>query len=178
MQLVSRSIAGRAFFPQFTEILGEFGEKIPWLRPAQDLRFITNSAYFRRKLESLLGCPEGGIVCYQLTAPTEGREYVGGVLYFPHSPERLVDPHNQALVEQLERAGASYISCLQVREVLRGAGHGTELLHKAMKTILRKHPVVWAVCEPELLPWYQAGGAAVLNRPHNNDNLALIRWTA
>lgn len=176
MHIQSPSMAGRGFLIQFLDIMQEFGETIPWLRPASSLRYVTNGAHFNREFSRLLGCEPSSVVPYQLTTREEAHEYLGGLLHFRSSPEDFRDPGNREIMWQLEREGASYITCLQVRDVKRGQGYGTELVRKAMCTVQKTHVRVWAVCEQELSPWYEAAGATALNAPHNKDGLAIISW--
>ena len=176
MRLVKRSLSGRAFAIQFSEILSEFGEIIPWLKPIQSLRYATNGSFFRSEIESRLGCED--LVPYQFTTHDQSRDFVGGVLHFPVSPEVFSDARNQSIARKLAEEDASYVTCLQVRDVLRGSGHGRQLMERAVNSIPLSHPKVWAVCEPELVPWYQSFGARVLNRQDNSDDLIIIAWQA
>lgn len=176
MILVRRSLAGRAFSLQFNEIMAEFGNLIPWLRAVRPLKYATNGAYFKQELRRSLGCEE--IVPYQLTTADRSHEFVGGILHFPVSPENFQDRHNKQISATLSNDGAHYITCLQVREVMRGAGHGQDTMERVVRSILKTHPKVWAVCEPELVPWYQSFGAQVLNTKENKDNLSIIAWRA
>ena len=173
MRLVQRSLEGRAFAVQFSEIFKEFGQLIPWLRPTNHILFATNGAHFKREIEVILGA---GVVAYQLTDRDPARDFIGGMLHFPHSPENFIDPRNQDAANELTRSGSCFISCIQIRDVKRGSGYGMELVSKSLDTILNTYPSVWGVCDPELTTWYEKLGAKVLSPQHNDDNLHIISW--
>jgi len=176
MLLVKQEVGGRAFLLQFQEIMREFGSVIPWLREAHALHFATNGRYFKEQLHERIGCPQGTIVPYQLVSPDRSRDFVGSILHFSSTPENFQDPACEKLRHELVSRGAAYITCLQVREVKRGSGHGKEIIIRCIGRILREWPVVWAVCEPELAIWYASLGATILSRGDNADHLAVISW--
>lgn len=178
MHLVKRRLAGRAFLLQFMELMREFGQVIPWLEPLRTVGYYTNGVYFRDSIMRSLDCREPDEVTpYQFVTSDVSREYIGGILHFARSPEVFVDCGNQALMEQLVAEGFQYITCLQVRNVLRGQGHGTAIMRRALKSILATHNKVWgAVSNPRLLPWYAHLGAHVRSGTHNEDKLWIVSW--
>ncbi len=177
MLLVRQEIGGRAFLLQFLEVMQEFGHLIPWLCKAESARFVTNGACFKEELCRAIGCAQDNIVPYQLVSSDRAREFVGGVIHFTVSPERFSDPTLASLCRNLSTRGAAYISCLQVRHVKRGvAGHGNEIVLRAINRILQTYPEVWGVCEPRLVPWYASLGAKILNNGDNAERLAVVAW--
>lgn len=174
--LVKQEISGRALLLQFQQIMIEFGSIIPWLQNVDLLHFVTSGQYFKRRLYEMIGCAQGSIAPYQLISSDAERNYIGGILHFTSNPESFLDPVLNKLMKELVLGGASYITCLQVREVKRGCGHGNDILLRSIKRILKKWTVVWAVCEPNMVYWYKSFGATVLNEGKNDDNLAIIAW--
>lgn len=178
MQLTARSLKGRAFLLQFTQIMSEFGREIPWLEPLKTIAFSTNSTYFRDRFLCSLGCKEAeDVTPWQFVSSDESREYFGGILCFAHSPEKFRDRANQETLELLNHARYRFVSCLQVRDVLRGQGHGNELMKRALRAILARHEKVWGVASNfRLLPWYTSLGAKVHSPWVNRDNLWIVSW--
>jgi GNAT superfamily N-acetyltransferase len=178
MQLVTRSLRGRSFLLQFLEIMQEFGHEIPWLEPLRNIHYSTNATYFRDHVLKGLGCKEPeDIVPFQLVTTDPSREYLGGILHFPRTPDRFRDRRNQALLEQLTHERYSFFTCLQVRSVIRGHGYGNEIMRKALKAILAAHGKVLGVASnPDLLSWYASLGAKIRSPRENRDNLWIITW--
>ncbi len=155
--------------------LTEFGGVIPWLRGMDDLRYATNGAYVDAELHQRIGVQE--IVPFLLVTDDRARSLLGSVLTFSETPERLIDPRNIALVQNLEAGGARYISCLQIRSAHRGDGNGTALMLRAIRAILRDYGAVWGVVDnPDLLRWYRELGAETPSPLHNHDNLWIVTW--
>jgi hypothetical protein len=180
MLLVQRSLRGRAFLLQFTEIVQEFGTVIPWLDPLRSIQYSTNGSHFRDRILQFLNCQDDSeITPLQFVTSDRSREYVGGIIRFAHSPERFVDIRNEAIQEQLAHDGFQFISCLQVRSTLRRQGHGHNLFRRALTTILTTHGKVWGVAsDPSLIPWYVSLGAKSRSPVENRDNLWVLSWDA
>ncbi|MES2953499.1 MAG: hypothetical protein V4674_02975 [Patescibacteria group bacterium] len=178
MQLVRRGLEGRAFLLQFREIMLEFAHEIPWLEPVRSITYSTNPVYFRDKFLKSVGCKgKEEITPFQLVTSDASREYVGGIVRFARSPERFSDRRNNEVVERFTHEGYDYVSCLQVRNVLRGEGNGDLLMRRALRSILAAHPRIWGVVSrSELLPWYRSLGAQVEQFPDSLDKLSIIRW--
>lgn len=177
MRLVKRSIRSRAFLLQHLQIMEEFGAEIPWLDPLKGIYFSTNSTYFRDQFLRRLGCEEEAIVPYQLVTSDRSREFVGGILYFPSSPEHFVDPANIEIQERLTAEHYRFISCLQVRNPFRGQGIGKLLFRRAMAAIFRKHGSVWGVVSnPALIRYYASLGARLQSPKDNKDRLWIITF--
>jgi GNAT superfamily N-acetyltransferase len=177
MRLVERSIRSRAFLLQYLQIMEEFGEEIPWLQPLKPISFSTNPNYFRDQFLRRLGCEEEEIVPYQLVMSDVPREFVGGILYFPRSPEGFKDRNNQEILERIDSEGYRFISCLQVRDVFRGQGYGATIMQRALGAILEEHKKIWGVVSnPSLLPWYASMGAKVLSPAENKDELWVVSF--
>ncbi|MCR4313950.1 MAG: hypothetical protein NUV84_01745 [Candidatus Uhrbacteria bacterium] len=178
MQLQPVSLRGRRFFIQFYEVMVEFGGVIPWLDGLDEMRFATNGEWFCDELLARLGQRQGRVTPYQFVEVDDARTFVGGILHFDISPEHLRDRHNIEIVERLTNDGASYISCLQVREPRRGTGVGNEMMRRAMKAILAKYGSVWGVVSnPRLLLWYASLGATLKSPPNNQDDLWVVSWS-
>lgn len=156
----------------------EFGEEIPWLDGLDEMRFATNGEWFVEELLLRLGQRNGRVTPYQFVDVDDARTFVGGILHFDVSPERLRDPRNLELAERLAE-NASFISCVQVREIRRGQGAGTLMMRRAIDAILRHHGAVWGVVSnPRHLPWYASLGAELPSPLDNRDNLWIINWNA
>ncbi|MDB5260659.1 MAG: hypothetical protein JWN37_890 [Candidatus Nomurabacteria bacterium] len=176
MLLLKKDVSGRAFLLQFIQLMNEFGPVIPWLKPLNHLSFCTNGRHFEREIYRTIGCDPGTILPYQFLTSGMDREFFGGVLHFEQSPERFTDPDLKYMQSTLEATGASYITCLHVRNVKRGEGWGAEIVRRSVRKVLEVHPVLWGVCEPELSAWYEKLGASVLNAGDNSEHLAVISW--
>lgn len=177
MRLQPTSLRGRRFLIQFCAIMREFGSEIPWLDGMDEMRFATNGAWFRKELQRRLGQRDGTITPYQFVDGDDARTFVGGILHFDNHPERLRDPRNSEIVEALAANGVGYISCLQVRDVRRGTGTGTQMMRRAVDAILDRHGAVWGVVSnPRLIPWYQVLGAQLLSPLDNRDGLWVVNW--
>jgi len=177
MILKSVELGERGFLIQFFEIMHEFGGVIPWLDGMDELRFATNGRFFCEELMRRTGQDDAPIMPFQLVDSDPARTYLGGIIHFPRSPERLVDRRNLAVVERLTHEGASFISCLQVRDVRRGRGIGNTVMTRALRAILRSQGAVWGVVSnPALIPWYRSLGAQVLSPLENRDGLWIVHW--
>ncbi len=177
MRLQPVSLRGRRFFIQFHELMVEFGHVIPWLDGLSELRFATNGEWFRDHLLGRLGQRNGVITPYQFVEGDEARTYIGGILLFDQSPETLRDRCNYEIAERLASEGASFISCLQVRESRRGSGVGGKMMPRAIRAIRHEHGAVWGVVsDPRLLPWYAALGAQTPSTLDNKDELWIVHW--
>lgn len=177
MRLQPVSLRSRRFRIQFEEIMSEFGEKIPWLRGLDELRFATNRRWFQDQLLQRLG-QHGAIIPYQFVEENSARASVGGVLFFGRSPETMRDPRNVEIAERLEAGGAYFASCLQVREVSRGMGVGSAMMPRAIRAIQNRHgTAVWGVVsDPRLLSWYASLGAETPSPTDNKDGLWIVHW--
>jgi len=177
MRLETVGLTGRRFMIQFSEILREFGDEIPWLHGTRDLRFATNGRVFRdvflRETEQF-----GGIVTpYQFVDNDAFGTLVGGVLHFDRSPEHFVDSRNIAIMETLMASGSNYLSCLQVRPYFQNRGIGQQMARRAAEVILRDRGCFWGVISHfELLPFYLNIGARLHSPRENQDNLWIISW--
>ncbi len=168
---------GRRFPIQFFEIMREFGDTIPWLRGLNELKYATDGEYFHDELMRKTKQNGAPIVPYQLTDSDDAHTYLGGIIYFPKSPETLTDPHNLETAERLADEGASFISCLQVRDVKRGTGNGRVIMERALRAIRHKHGSVWGVVSDQrLINWYKSLGAEILSPPENKDQLWIVHW--
>lgn len=175
MRLITRSLSGRAFLLQFLEIMAEFGGEIPWLEPLQPIRFSTNGTWFRDQLLRALRQEEERIVPLQFVTSDRPGDFVGGMLHFPVSPEQFRDRENREIQERLTHQGASFISCLQVRDVCRGQGHGRDLLERSLQVLLRSHGRVWGVVsKPSLVTWYASFGFRLCSPRENEDKLWIL----
>ena len=177
MILQPASLRGRRFLIQFYEVMREFGGEIPWLDGMNEMRFATNGAWFCEELQRRLGQREGTITPYQFVDEDDAGTFVGGILHFDHHPENLRDARNGEAVEHLMADGASYISCLQVRDPRRSAGVGTQMMQRAIDSILDRHGAVWGVVsDPQLIQWYRALGAELLSPLDNKDGFWIVNW--
>lgn len=177
MRLIKRSLRGRTFLLQFQEIMAEFGHEIPWLEPLHSLKFSTNATYFRDKLLRGLNCEEEEIVPFQLITSDESMEYVGGMLYFPKSPERFKDKANQCVEEVLSARGYCYTSCLQIRDVFQKKGYGSKLMKKALHVISADFGQVWGVVSDlKTARFYENLGAKIQSPLENKDRLWIVSW--
>lgn len=177
MRLQSVGLSGRRFLIQFTEIAAEFGSVIPWLGGLDDLRFATNGAFFRSEFLRRTRQAEEAITPYQFVEDDAGQTFTGGILHFARTPERLIDARNLGESERLTTLGFSFVSCLQVRPMLRGGGIGRSMLGRALQVIIRDRGPVWGVVSnPHLLPLYQSLGAKTPSSPDNRDGLWIVAW--
>jgi len=164
---------------QFHEIMAEFGRVIPWLDGMDDMRFATNGEWFSNELLRRLGQSGSRITPYQFVNPDDARSFVGGILRFDMSPERLRDSRNAEIAECLSSSGSSFISCLQVRNPRRRNSVGTDMMRRSLDTILAHHGAVWGVVSnPRLLSWYASLGAELLSPRDNKDDLWIVHWNA
>lgn len=177
MRLQPVSLRGRRFLIQFIELMAEFGSVIPWLDGMDEMRFATNGEWFRDELLRRTGQRDGNVTPYQFVDGDGARTYVGGILLFDQSPEILRDRRNCEIAERLASEGASFISCLQVRETRRSSGVGGKMMTRAVRAIQLRHGAVWGVVsDPLLLPWYAALGAQIPSTPNNKDGLWIVHW--
>ena len=177
MEVVQVDVRSRAFVLQFFEIMREFDSEIPWLHRLKGITYATNPTYFRDQLLLRLGCDEGEIVPYQLLDSAESKEFIGGLLHFPLSPERFQDKTNQAVLEQLAYEQYRYISCLQIRHGFRKYGYGNIVMRATLDSILEHYKKVWGVIsDPQLLAWYVSLGGCMLSPWVNADKLWIIAW--
>jgi len=177
MRLQSVGLRGRRFLVQFYEIMREFGRVIPWLDGVEDIRFATNGAYFRDGILRRTRQRDGDITPYQFVESDDGRTFIGGMLHFTHSPERLADARNREVAERLTAEGASFISCLQIRPSLRAAGVGTSMMRRALRAILVDKGAVWGVVSnPHMREWYRSLGARTPSPIENRDGLWIVHW--
>ncbi len=179
MQLAIVDPFDRSFLPQLFAVVGEFGSVIPWLDGSTELVWATNGAYVLERLAEMTGQGHPkDIVPYQFRAEDAGATYIGGLLQFARSPERLRDSRNAAIAEGLADQGAAYISCLQVRPPRRDQHVSHHLFPRAIEAIMRTHPRVWGVVsEPRLVPWYQRCGATLLSPRENRDGFWIVSWS-
>ena len=136
MLLKKQIISSRAFLLQFMQIMQEFGAIIPWLKELENICFYTNRAYFERELSRIIGISKEMIIPYQLLTSGNEREFFGGLIHFTKSPERFKDKQIAKLQAELESVGASYLTCLYVRDVKRGQKTGTEIMRRVIFRIL------------------------------------------
>ncbi len=177
MRLQPVSLRGRRFAIQLREIVNEFGRVIPWLDGSDGLQYATNGAYVEDELFRRLGIEEGGITPYQFVTIDRSHEFIGGIVAFARTPERLVDHRNIELIEALEANGAGYISCLQVRLSHRGDMYGSALMRRALNAVRRDYGAAWGVVsDPHLLPWYRSLGAQTPSPIENKDGLWIVTW--
>lgn len=178
MRLQTVGLRGRRFLIQFYDIINEFGNVIPWLDGMNELRFATNGAWFQDRILHRLGQHNGTITPYQFVEGDGARTYLGGILLFDQSPEHLRDPRNREAAECLAAQGASFISCLQVRQPKRGFGVGRRMMPRAIRAIQAEHGAVWGVVsDPHLVPWYATLGAHALSPIDNKDRLWIVHWS-
>jgi hypothetical protein len=159
--------------------MDEFGQKIPWLLPLQQLGLATNASYFREELISRLGMrDEASLTPLQFTTSDIRREFIGGALHFSCSPERFRDSRNQGLNERLSGEGYQFVSCLQIRKDLRGGRHGPKFAGMVLDSLLKSHGKVWAVVsEPRLAQRYISLFGGTLRSPQENkDGLWILSW--
>lgn len=175
MRLIQRKLSGRAFLLQFMSVMEEFEEEIPWLEP---LPHATNGSYVRDRILQHFRCKdESEVIAMQFVTSDRPGFYFGGIIRFVRSPEIFLDTRNQEINERLSHLGYQFISCLQVREVHRGAGHGRAIMTKALRVVLSEHQKVWGVVSnPDLVAWYQSLGANVLSPRENKDDLWIVSW--
>lgn len=179
MHLQSVGLRGRRFVIQFAETMAEFGGVIPWLDGLNELRFATNGAWFADELQRRLGQRDSIITPYQFTDAKEGRTYIGGILHFSRSPEVFRDARNAQIAEQLNAEGASFISCLHMRQSLRAAGIGGVMMPRAIAAIRLQHAMFWGVVsDRRILPWYASLGALTPSPIENRDQLWIVLWPA
>jgi hypothetical protein len=176
MLLKKQIISSRAFLLQFMQIMQEFGGIIPWLKELENVCFYTNVKYFTRELSRTLGFSKEMIIPYQFLTSGSEREFFGGLLHFTKSPEKFKDKKLAKIKFELELKGASYLTCLHVRDIKRGQKTGTEIMRRIVFRILEAHPCIWGVCERDLVEWYVSLGASILNNGDNYDGLAVISW--
>ena len=178
MLLVRQSLRGRAFLAQFFEVMAEFGHEIPWLQPLRGLQYSTNREYFRDQILHALSRDDEEVIPMQLVSPDPARVYVGGLIYFPHSPERFTDPCNRLIAGSLAEQNYHYVSCLQVRAGERAHGYGPQLFLRALKVIRASHGKFWGVISTLAHVRGYIGLGGRLESPlENNDNLWIISWS-
>ncbi len=178
MRLQQVGLRGRRFLIQYLGIMEEFGSVVPWLAGMDDLRYATNAAHFRDTLLERTAQGDGDITPYQFVLPGRPAEFVGGVLHFTYSPERLRDPRNREAAERLVSEGVHFVSCLQVRHELRGQGIGDVMFRRAIATILSEKGAFWGVVsDPRLLPWYRSLGVQTPSPCNNRDGLWIVHYS-
>lgn len=180
MKLKEVDIAERNFLILAESIDREFGGEIPWLKDFSELRLSMNVDHFRN---GFIDCVRGftepeNIVAYALATSDLSETFLGGMLHLPVSPEEFESDELRRIAAELTTNRYSYITCLHMRDVVRGKGHGAALFSEAMTRILSRHPKVWGVVsKEELLPWYEHfGGTTVAHMSGNEDGLALITY--
>lgn len=180
MQLVQRSLRGRAFALQFQQIMAEFGDEIPWLRPVQPIIFVTNPTYFEEQLVGGLGCQDRDeVTAFQFVTSTRASEFVGGMIHIARSPEHFASPENQVAMDRLVRDGHHFISCIQIRGPYQGMGHGRELFRRALASVLEKYGKAWGVVSTKrMLAWYLSLGLGITahSSPNNPEHLWILSW--
>lgn len=176
MKLLQPNIEDRTFLIQFWDIISEFWKEIPRLKKIENLKYFTDANIFKRELFNLLWIDHQATISpYILTRDDRWQEYIWWLLSFSQSPEKFLDPNNEDIRVQLEQAKYEYITCLQIRDVLRWTNYWRELLSKAFEKILdRFEKVWWVVSKEELLWYYSYFWAKVENQIKNDDNLFLI----
>lgn len=178
MRLQPVSLRGRRFLIQFGEMMAEFGNVIPWLDGMNELRFATNGEWFRDELLRRLGQRDGNVTPYQFVDNGNTGTFVGGILRFDRSPERLLDSRNAEIAELLAANDASFISCLQVRGMRRDVRVGTDMMTRAVAAIRSTHGSAWGVVsDRRLLPWYASLGASTPSPIENKDGLWIVSWS-
>ncbi len=177
MKLVQRSLSGRSFLLQFFQIMEEFGDKIPWLENLKPISYSTNPNYFKDQFLRRLGCDEEEIIPFQFVSDDESREYIGGLLHFPKSPENFLDSSNIEISEELASKGYRYISCLQVRRDLQRHGHGSTASLMALMEIRKTHSEFWGIAsKAKTRQYYESLGATTLSPLENKDGLWIMTW--
>lgn len=176
MRLVSPSISGRAFLLQFIQIMGTFGNEIPWLQPLRALQYHTKARHFRDGLLKGLGCREAeDVQPFQLVS-SDG-EYLGGCLHLACTPERFTDRSNRRIMGRLNDEGGCYVSCLHVRDDRGGYGYGNMLVRQMLNALLASDRKVWGVVsDPRVLRWHVQLGAKVWSPPHNSDRVWIVSY--
>lgn len=182
MRLVERGLRSRAFLIQFGQIMGEFGEEIPWLHPLKGIEYATNASWFRDRFLRTLQCSDDSLVTpFQFVASDASCEYFGGMMHFAQSPERFRSKENVEVSEFLVDSGFHYISCLQVRDVRRGFGYGCDLMRRAIRTIKHRYGCVWGVVSSQwILDWHLSldlGARAYSSPSTNREGLGILSWS-
>jgi len=178
MYLQRVSLLGRRFAIQFVAIMTEFGQVIPWLDGVPELGFMTNGVRFRDELLHRTRQEDGTIRAYQFVTGDANRTFIGGLLNFDRSPERLLDHRNREIAERLAATGYSYVSCFQVRLPFRSLGTGRRVTIRALQAIIHDQGPVWGVVsDPRMLAWYRSLGAAAPSPPDNRDHLWIVDWS-
>jgi hypothetical protein len=178
MELLEPKVEDRTFLIQFWDIVSEFWNEIPWLKEIIDLKYITEWSIFKDEIFQTLWLDKtDSFTSYILTTNDRRKEYIWGLRTFSKSPEKFEDTNNEIVRKQLESADYAYITCLQIRDVLRWSNYWRELFAKALAQVLdRFEKVWWVVSHKELLPYYSYFGAKIENNIENKDNLTLITW--
>lgn len=177
MRLHTPNIRSRAFLLQFFAIMEEFGHEIPWLDGMGELRFATNADHFCNEIAKRTNQGDKKITPYQFIEDGDARTFVGGMLHFPKSPEVFRDTLNSAASEHLTSAGASFISCLQVRQPHQHHAVGRRMFRRTLDTILQEKGSIWGVIsDPRLRTWYQSFNGHIWSPDDNKDNLWIVSW--
>lgn len=163
---------------QFNQIIGEFGNVIPWLEPLQNIAFYTNAKHFEDRLLMGLRCDNReDITPIQFVTSDESQEYVGGMIRFTKSPEKFTDFRNLEVQESLEQKGHNFVSCIQMRKEHRSKGYTNLLMKETLSNLLTTYKGVWGVVtDPLLLRWYISLGGILRSPMKNLDNLWIISW--
>ncbi len=178
MKLVQHSLGGRTFLLQFHQIMGEFGNVIPWLAPLHDIAFYTNPKRFEDHLLLRLGCNDReDLTPIQFVTPDESHDYVGGMIRLTKSPEKFIDFRNIETQGLLAHQRYHFVSCLQLRKEYRGKGFTNTLVKNAFQSVLDTHKKVWGVVsDPLLIRWYISLGGILRSPMENKDHLWIISW--
>ena len=77
MVLKSLDVKDRDFLIQFGDIVSEFGNEIPRLKKIANLKYITNTAIFEKKIFNTLGLNSSEIIKpYMITTDDKKAEYI------------------------------------------------------------------------------------------------------
>jgi hypothetical protein len=177
MQLIQRSLASRVFLLQFIQVMQEFENIIPWLKPLSGLQWQPIRIIFRGIL-SHFNCDQPlDITPFQFISSTPARKYLGGVIFFKNCPEKFIDFHNNEVLARLTDKHYQYASCLQVGNSHLHFGLGREIMKQVIALMMSQHQPFWGVAsDPVLLRYYLSLGAKLLNSLDNQDNLYMLSW--
>jgi hypothetical protein len=176
MKLKNPDLKERTFLIQFQDIISEFWNEIPRLKEIKDLKYVTDTEVFKNELFNQLWLEKTErINSYILTTDDKREEYIWGLLSFSKSPEKFTDLNNEIIKQQLEREKYSYITCLQIRDVLRWPNYWAELFSKSVSEILKEfHKFRWVVSKEKLLPYYKYFWFEPINTINNEDGLFIL----
>jgi len=176
MKLSNPDLKDRSFLIQFQDIISEFWNEIPRLKEIKNLKYTTNTEVFQKEIFNQLGLENTEkIKSYILTTNDRKEEYIWGLLSFSKSPEKFTDLNNETIKQQLESEKYSYITCLQIREILRWTNYWVELFSKSVNEILKEfHKFRWVVSKEKLLPYYKYFWFEPINTMKNEDGLFIL----